>query len=62
MTWNPTDMNQLNIHVATDPLFPRGGANRKEGCQPIIWPRFAENCMKMKKLDREGAGIQNFIM
>ena len=34
-----------------DPGFPRGGgANPKGGgCQPIIWPTFPENCMKMKK-------------
>ena len=26
----------------------------KEGCQPIIWPKFAESCMKMKNLYRSG--------
>ena len=37
-----------------DPGFPRGGgANPKGGRQPIIWPIFPENCMKMKKF---GAG------
>ena len=60
MTWNPTDMNQLNIHVAADPGFPRGGANPKEGCQPIIWPKFAENCMKMKKIGPRGGGHPKF--
>ena len=39
-----------NLAVA-DPGFPRGGgANPKGGGrQPIIWPIFSENCMKMKK-------------
>ena len=31
-------------------------ADSQRGCQLIIWPNFAENCMKMKKLDREGEG------
>ena len=32
--------------------YPKGG-----GCQPIIWPDFAENCMKMKKIGpRVGGG------
>ena len=33
-----------------DPGFPRGGdANFGGGRQPIIWPIFPKNCMKMKK-------------
>ena len=60
MTWNPTDMSQLNIQVAADPGFPRGVANPKEGCQPIIWPTFAENCMKMKKIGPRGGGQPKF--
>ena len=24
-------------------------ANPKEGRQPVVWPKFSENCMKMKK-------------
>ena len=32
-----------------DSGHPRGGANLKEERQPIIWPNFAENWMKMKK-------------
>ena len=31
-----------------------GDANLKEGYQPIIRPNFSENCMKMKKIGREG--------
>ena len=26
------------------------GAKLKVGCQPIIWPKFVENCMKMKEI------------
>ena len=39
-----------------DPGFPRGGgANPKGGgCQPIIWPIFPKNCMKMKKFGARG--------
>ena len=33
---------------STDPGFPRRGVNPKWGCQPIIWPKFAENCMKIE--------------
>ena len=32
--------------------FPDGegaGTNFKQECQPIIWPNFPENCMKIKK-------------
>ena len=35
--------------------FPDGWApTPKEGCQPIIWLNFAENCMKMKKIGPRG--------
>ena len=34
-----------------DPGFPR------EGRQSIILPKFAENCMKIKKIGRDGKGI-----
>ena len=40
-----------------DPGFPRGGgANPEGGRQPIIWPIFPENCMKMKKFWARGGG------
>ena len=41
-----------------DPGFPRGGgANPKGGGrQPIIWPIFPKNCMKMKKFWARGGG------
>ena len=35
--------------------FPRGR-------QPIIQPHFPENCIKMKKIGREGGRIQNFTV
>ena len=42
------------------PGFLRGGINPiVGGGQPIIWPKFVKNCMKMKKLDR---GVQNVTM
>ena len=43
----------------TDPGFPRGeGANPKGGGrQPIIWPIFPENCMKIKKFWAGGARV-----
>ena len=44
-----------------DPAFPRGGcANPKGGGgrQPIIWPIFPENCMKMKKIWPRGGGAR----
>ena len=31
------------------------------GCQPIIWPKRAENCMKTKKIGPE-VHVQNFTM
>ena len=34
----------------TDPGFPQRGHQPKRGRQPIIWPNFAKNCMKMKKI------------
>ena len=36
--------------------FPEGTPTQKEGgCQPIIWAKLAENCMKIKKVGRGGA-------
>ena len=44
----PNDMDEnkcsLRLLSAADPGFPRRGR------QPIIWPNYAENCMKMKKI------------
>ena len=48
----------INDHQQRIQDFPtrKGGANLKQGfqpkggCQPIIWPKFAKNCMKMKKI------------
>ena len=38
-----------------DPGFPRRvSANPKGRFQPIIWPFFPENCMKMKVIGRRG--------
>ena len=39
--------------AAMDPGFPRG-------CQPIIWPKFAENYMKMKKIGPRGGTRPKF--
>ena len=42
-----------------DPGFPRGGGTNPKGGgrQPIIWPIFPENCMKMKKFWAGGARV-----
>ena len=42
----------------------RGSRISPEGRrQPIIWPNFAKNCMKMKKVEQKvGAHVQNFTM
>ena len=45
------------LNAVADLEFPRGGgANPKwgGGCQPIIWPIFPKNCMKMKKFWARG--------
>ena len=48
------------LNAVADPGFPRGGdANPKGGGrQPIIWPIFPENCMKMKKFWARGRGAR----
>ena len=33
-----------------DPGFSRRGYQAERGCQPIVWPKFAANYMKMKKI------------
>ena len=56
-------LNWYEVHIqepcaVADPGFPRGGgANLKGGRQPIIWPIFPENCMKMKKFWAGGARV-----
>ena len=46
----------IQTKPVADPGFPRGGGvNPKGGRQPIIWPIFPENCMKMKKFGAGGA-------
>ena len=36
----------------------QGGTNPKGGRQPIIWPKFPENCMKMKKIGPSKGGAR----
>ena len=36
--------------VAAGPGFHRVGAPSRRGRQPTIWPKFAKNCMKIKKI------------
>ena len=38
------------LSAVVDPGFLRGDANPKMGCQPIIWSKFVENCMDIKKI------------
>ena len=57
-----TDMSSFftsrrSKNSALDPGFPRYGAKVKRRRQPIIWAKYAENCMKMKKIGLRG-GIQ----
>ena len=40
-----------------DPGFPRGERQPERGRQRIIWPKFAKNCMKMRKIGLNG-GVQ----
>ena len=57
-------LNEFNIGMhlpAADPGFPRWGFP-KGRCQPIIWPNFTENCMKIKNIGLGRGGIQNFAM
>ena len=52
-----TDMWRFNKYVIA--AVDQGFLKRK--APPIIWPHFAENCMKGKKFDRDGeAHVQNF--
>ena len=48
--------------AAADPGFPKGGGVNPKGGgrKPIIWPTFANNYMKMKKIGR--GRVQNFTM
>ena len=39
----------LASSLVADPGFPRGHGANPRGYQPIIWPNFPKNCMKMKK-------------
>ena len=44
-----------------NPGFPkRGVSTQRWGTKLLFWPIFPENCMKMKKLDREAAYISDF--
>ena len=48
----------LVTEAVADPGFPRGGgANPRGGRQPIIWPIFPKNCMKMKKFWARGGPL-----
>ena len=31
--------------------FSEGNQAQTRGCQPIMWPKFPENCMKTKKIE-----------
>ena len=50
---------RTEYQTVADPGFPKGGgANPKEGRQPILWPIFPENCMKMKKFWATGRVVR----
>ena len=40
--------------------FREEGANPRKGPQPISWPKFAENCIKMKKIGPRPGALQTF--
>ena len=44
--------------------FPDGGGGYPKGGerQPIIWPNFAGNCMKMKKTGPRGQGASKILL
>ena len=50
-------VHQQLVLTKVDPGFPRELRMR----QPIIYPKFAENCMKMEKIG-EGAHVKIFTM
>ena len=59
---NKRSGHQLNISVA-DPRQRGIQDFPKVECQPIIWPEFDKNCMKMKKIGpRDRTCIPNFTM
>ena len=42
---------QISLHLQRRIQdFPEGGANPKKGVLTYCWPKFAENCMKMKNI------------
>ena len=49
MTWNPTDMNQLNIHVATQIL--------KRGANLLFGQNLPKTAWKWRKFDQRGDGM-----
>ena len=50
------------MDAAADPGFPDGVYHPKgEGYQPIIWPNFLEDCMKVKKIWPSGGSRPNFF-
>ena len=47
------------FHANNGSMISQTGCQRQRGRQPIIWPNFAKNCMKMKSIGQE-ARVQNF--
>ena len=46
---------QISLHLQRRIQdFPEGGANPKKGVLTYCWPKFAENCMKMKNIGPGG--------
>ena len=41
---------EMTVHFSGGSRISHGGANPKEGHQPIIWSKFAKHYMKMKEI------------
>ena len=48
--------------AAADPGFSRWEHQPKSGHQPIIWPNFSKNGMKMKKIGPRGGRASKILL
>ena len=54
-SWALSDTANVRVYQWQIQDFPERGANPKgEGHQPITWPIFPDNCIKMRKMGARG--------
>ena len=59
----PIHFQTISVKLMCYITISRGGSGiSQRGRQPIIWPKFAKNCMKMNKIGSRGGCVSKILL